>query len=91
MRLARSASRCQRISPWPSKSALRIPTVGIGAGPHRDAQIMVWPDMAGLTTGRLPRFVKRYADVRGTLLDAAHQYVTEVASQRYPDPAHSYT
>src|SRR5712692_8381678 len=43
--------------------ALRIPTVGIGAGPDCDAQIMVWPDMAGLTTGRLPRFVKRYADM----------------------------
>jgi 3-methyl-2-oxobutanoate hydroxymethyltransferase len=48
-----------------------------------------WP--AGLTTGRLPRFVKRYADVRGALLDATHRYVTEVASQHYPDPAHSYT
>jgi 3-methyl-2-oxobutanoate hydroxymethyltransferase len=71
-------------------AALRIPTVGIGAGPHCDAQIMVWPDMAGLTAGRLPKFVKRYADMRGTLLDAAHQYVAEVASQRYPDPAHSY-
>jgi 3-methyl-2-oxobutanoate hydroxymethyltransferase len=52
---------------------------------------MVWQDMAGLTTGRLPRFVKRYADVRGTLLDAAHRYVTEVGAQHYPDPAHSYT
>lgn len=62
-----------------------------GAGPHCDAQIMVWQDMAGLTTGRLPRFVKRYADVRATLLDAAHRYVTEVAVQHYPDPAHSYT
>ena len=72
-------------------AALRIPTVGIGAGPHCDAQIMVWQDMAGLASGRLPRFVKRYADVRGTLLDAAHRYVTEVASQYYPDPAHSYT
>ena len=49
--------------------ALRIPTVGIGAGPYCDAQIMVWQDMAGLTAGRLPRFVKRYADIRGTLLE----------------------
>jgi len=72
-------------------AALRIPTVGIGAGPHCDAQIMVWQDMAGLTAGRLPRFVKRYADTRGALLDAARRYVTEVASQRYPDQAHSYT
>ncbi len=71
-------------------AALRIPTVGIGAGPDCDAQIMVWQDMAGLTTGRLPRFVKRYADVHGTLLGAARCYVDEVASQRYPDQAHSY-
>jgi 3-methyl-2-oxobutanoate hydroxymethyltransferase len=70
--------------------ALRIPTVGIGAGPDCDAQIMVWQDMAGLTSGRVPRFVKRYADARGTLLDAARQYAMEVASQRYPDQAHSY-
>jgi 3-methyl-2-oxobutanoate hydroxymethyltransferase len=71
--------------------ALRIPTVGIGAGPDCDAQIMVWPDMAGLTAGRVPQFVKRYADTRGAPLDAARCYVTEVATQRYPDQAHSYT
>jgi 3-methyl-2-oxobutanoate hydroxymethyltransferase len=71
--------------------ALRIPTVGIGAGPHCDAEIMVWQDMAGLTSGRVPRFVKRYANISATLLDAAHQYVMEVESQRYPDEAHSYT
>jgi 3-methyl-2-oxobutanoate hydroxymethyltransferase len=71
-------------------AALRIPTVGIGAGPGCDAQIMVWADMAGLTTGRLPRFVKRYADLHGTLLDAAGRYVADVAAGRYPDPAHSY-
>jgi 3-methyl-2-oxobutanoate hydroxymethyltransferase len=71
--------------------ALRIPTVGIGAGPHCDAEIMVWQDMAGLTSGRVPRFVKRYANISGILLDAAHQYVMEVQSQRYPDQAHSYT
>jgi 3-methyl-2-oxobutanoate hydroxymethyltransferase len=70
--------------------ALRIPTVGIGAGPDCDAQIMVWQDMAGLTTGRLPRFVKRYADIRAGLLDAASRYAAEVADQRYPDPEHSY-
>jgi 3-methyl-2-oxobutanoate hydroxymethyltransferase len=52
---------------------------------------MVWQDMAGLTTGRLPRFVKRYADTRAVLLDAARQYVTEVATHLYPDQAHSYT
>lgn len=70
--------------------ALRIPTVGIGAGPHCDAQIMVWQDMAGLTGGHLPRFVKRYADTRGILTDAARRYVADVAGQRYPDQEHSY-
>ena len=70
--------------------ALRVPTVGIGAGPHCDAQILVWQDMAGLTTGRLPRFVKQYAGLRDTLLDAARSYAGDVAAGRYPDPAHSY-
>jgi 3-methyl-2-oxobutanoate hydroxymethyltransferase len=70
--------------------ALRIPTVGIGAGPYCDAQIMVWQDMAGLTAGRLPRFVKRYADIRAGLLDAASRFSAEVADQSYPDPEHSY-
>jgi ketopantoate hydroxymethyltransferase len=69
---------------------LRIPTVGIGAGPHCDAQIMVWHDLAGLTTGRAPRFVKRYAGLAETLHDAVRQYVTDVADQTYPDEAHSY-
>jgi 3-methyl-2-oxobutanoate hydroxymethyltransferase len=59
--------------------ALRIPTVGIGAGPGCDAQIMVWADMAGLTSGRLPRFVRRYADMRDGLLDAARRYADDVA------------
>jgi 3-methyl-2-oxobutanoate hydroxymethyltransferase len=70
--------------------ALRIPTVGIGAGPGCDAQIMVWSDMAGLTPGRLPRFVRRYGDMRDGLLDAARRYADDVAAGRYPDQAHSY-
>src|SRR5262249_27629433 len=70
--------------------ALRIPTVGIGAGPYCDAQIMVWQDMAGLTAGRAPRFVKRYADMAGVLAQAAQCYVGDVASGRYPGQEHSY-
>jgi len=69
---------------------LRIPTVGIGAGPGCDAQILVWQDMAGLTAGRLPRFVKRYADLRADLLAAAGRYVADVVDGRYPGPEHSY-
>jgi 3-methyl-2-oxobutanoate hydroxymethyltransferase len=71
-------------------AALHIPTVGIGAGPHCDAQIMVWQDMAGLTSGRLPRFVKQYADLHGDLLGAAGRYASEVADGSYPRQAHSY-
>jgi 3-methyl-2-oxobutanoate hydroxymethyltransferase len=70
--------------------ALRIPTVGIGAGPGCDAQILVWQDMAGLTSGRLPRFVKQYGNLHADLLAASRQYVFAVATGRYPDQAHSY-
>jgi 3-methyl-2-oxobutanoate hydroxymethyltransferase len=69
---------------------LRIPTVGIGAGPGCDAQILVWQDMAGLTSGRLPRFVKQYGNLHAELLAAARQYVSEVAAGSYPDQEHSY-
>lgn len=72
-------------------AALRIPTVGIGAGPDCDAQIMVWQDMAGLTPGHLPRFVKRYAELHEVLLDAASRYAAEVAARSYPDHVHSYS
>jgi 3-methyl-2-oxobutanoate hydroxymethyltransferase len=72
-------------------AALRIPTVGIGAGPYCDAQILVWQDMAGLTTGRLPRFVKRYASLRETLLDATRRFTDDVSGGHYPDAEHSYT
>lgn len=71
-------------------AALRIPTIGIGAGPGCDAQILVWQDMAGLTTGHLPRFVKQYGNLHADLLKAARQYTSEVADGRYPDQAHSY-
>jgi 3-methyl-2-oxobutanoate hydroxymethyltransferase len=72
-------------------AVLRIPTVGIGAGPDCDAQIMVWQDMAGLTPGHLPRFVKRYAELHDVLLDAASRYAAEVAAGSYPDHVHSYS
>jgi 3-methyl-2-oxobutanoate hydroxymethyltransferase len=72
-------------------AALRIPTVGIGAGPGCDAQILVWQDMAGLTTGCLPRFVKPYGHMQADLLTSARRYVSEVADGTYPDRAHSYT
>jgi 3-methyl-2-oxobutanoate hydroxymethyltransferase len=69
---------------------LTIPTIGIGAGPDCDAQIMVWTDMAGLNSGPAPRFVKRYADLRGVLTEAAENYAREVAEGIYPAPEHSF-
>jgi 3-methyl-2-oxobutanoate hydroxymethyltransferase len=69
---------------------LRIPTIGIGAGADCDAQVMVWQDMAGLNNGPKPKFVKRYADLRGVLADAARDFSTEVAEGTYPAPEHSY-
>ena len=70
---------------------LRIPTNGIGAGAGADAQVMVWTDMAGLPSGRVPRFVKRYADLHGTLRAAARSYADEVRAGEYPGPEHSYS
>jgi len=69
---------------------LRIPTIGIGAGPDCDAQVMVWQDMAGLNNGPKPKFVKRYADLRGVLADAARAYADEVTAGTYPAAEHSY-
>ena len=70
--------------------ALRIPTIGIGAGPATDGQVLVLHDMLGLTSGRLPRFVKQYADVRAVMTDAVKAYSAEVASGDYPGPEHVY-
>jgi 3-methyl-2-oxobutanoate hydroxymethyltransferase len=69
---------------------LAIPTIGIGAGPDCDAQVLVWPDMAGLNGGRVPKFVKKYADLRGELLRAAQEYATEVRDGIFPGPEHSF-
>jgi 3-methyl-2-oxobutanoate hydroxymethyltransferase len=69
---------------------IAIPTIGIGAGPATDGQVLVFHDVMGLTGGRLPRFVKAYADLRGTITDAAKAYQAEVASGDYPGPEHTY-
>ncbi|HWL60849.1 MAG TPA: 3-methyl-2-oxobutanoate hydroxymethyltransferase [Microbacteriaceae bacterium] len=70
--------------------ALTIPTIGIGAGPHCDGQILVWTDWAGLGGGRVPKFVKQYANLRGTLRSAAQAYREDVMSGSYPAAEHEY-
>jgi len=69
--------------------AVSIPTIGIGAGPGCDAQVLVWQDMAGLSP-RTPKFVKRYADVAGVLGQAARAFGQEVVDGQFPGPEHVY-
>ncbi len=69
---------------------LRVPTIGIGAGPDCDAQVLVWQDMAGLRGGRMSRFVKQYADLRGTLLRAAQDYAADVRGGTFPTAEQSF-
>ncbi|MCU1416747.1 MAG: panB [Schumannella sp.] len=69
---------------------LTIPTISVGAGPHTDGQLLVWTDWAGLTTGRIPTFVQKYADLAGVLTDAAQAWIADVGSGAYPDEAHSF-
>ncbi|HEY2552799.1 MAG TPA: 3-methyl-2-oxobutanoate hydroxymethyltransferase [Streptosporangiaceae bacterium] len=68
---------------------LTIPTIGIGAGPDCDAQVLVWQDMAGLTP-HTAKFVKKYADVGSVLGDAARAFAGEVASGAFPAPEYAY-
>jgi 3-methyl-2-oxobutanoate hydroxymethyltransferase len=70
-------------------AAVSIPTIGIGAGPGCDAQVLVWQDMAGLSP-RTPKFVKRYADVAGVLGQAARSFADEVAGGQFPSEEYSY-
>ena len=69
---------------------LTIPTISVGAGPHTDGQLLVWTDWAGLTTGRIPKFVKQYADVRSVLLEAARAYDADVKGATFPGPEHTF-
>jgi len=69
---------------------LEIPTIGVGAGPGVDGQLMVWTDFAGMTEGRVPRFVRQYANLRSVLTDAVHAFKEDVDSGAYPGPEHSY-
>jgi 3-methyl-2-oxobutanoate hydroxymethyltransferase len=69
---------------------LPIPTVGIGAGADTDAQVLVWQDMAGMRTGKMPRFVKRYADLAGVLTEATEKFAEEVRGGQFPAQEHTF-
>ncbi len=69
---------------------LVIPTIGIGAGAGCDGQVLVWQDAFGLRTGRMARFVKQYADLHATLLQAAKDYDADVKAGTFPGPEHTF-
>ena len=71
-------------------NSISIPTIGIGAGPDTDAQVLVWQDLAGLTKDPVPKFVKRYANLRKELSKAIMEVKNEVESGKYPDEKHLY-
>ncbi|WP_328757320.1 3-methyl-2-oxobutanoate hydroxymethyltransferase [Streptomyces sp. NBC_00271] len=68
---------------------LHIPTVGIGAGPETDAQVLVWTDMLGLTGGKVPKFVKKYADLREVMGNAVRAFADDVVGGTFPLEEHS--
>ena len=72
------------------EDALEIPTVGIGAGNVTTGQVLVWQDMLGLRTGRVPRFVRQYADLARVAGDAVSAYVADVRSGAFPAEEHTY-
>jgi 3-methyl-2-oxobutanoate hydroxymethyltransferase len=71
-------------------SLLSIPTIGIGAGPDCDGQVLVWHDLLGLYDGHAPRFVKQYANLAPEITTALRQFVDEVRSGAFPEEQHTY-
>ncbi len=70
---------------------LEVPVIGIGAGPATDGQVLVFHDLLGIHTGRVPRFVKRYADLRGEMVSAMSAYARDVRRGSFPREEHSYS
>jgi 3-methyl-2-oxobutanoate hydroxymethyltransferase len=70
--------------------ALAIPTIGIGAGPDCDGQVLVWHDLLGLYEGRTARFVKRYADIAEAIRTALESFAADVREGRFPEEQHTY-
>jgi 3-methyl-2-oxobutanoate hydroxymethyltransferase len=69
---------------------LHVPTIGIGAGPGCDAQVLVVTDLLGLSEGKLPKFAKAYTNLREEIAQAASTFAREVQTGTFPDPEHSY-
>ncbi len=72
------------------ETAVQVPTVGIGAGPHTTGQVLVWQDMLGLRTGRVPRFVKQYARLHDVVGEAVRAYRADILDGSFPAPEHGF-
>ena len=70
--------------------SVEVPTIGIGAGPHCDAQVMVINDLLGLGPKPPPKLARAYADLRGEIARAASAFADDVRQGRFPDEEHSY-
>ena len=70
---------------------LKVPVIGIGAGPCTDGQVLVFHDLLGIHDGHAARFVKRYADMREQMVAGVHAFAEDVRAKRYPEPEHGYT
>jgi 3-methyl-2-oxobutanoate hydroxymethyltransferase len=70
--------------------SISVPTIGIGAGPHCDGQVLVWHDLLGLTEGLSPRFVRRYAELAAQMRGAFTTYIADVKGKRFPGMKESY-
>jgi 3-methyl-2-oxobutanoate hydroxymethyltransferase len=70
---------------------MRIPVIGIGAGPAADGQVLVFHDLLGIYDGHTARFVKRYGNVRAQMIEGVRAYADDVRARRYPEPEHGYT
>jgi len=77
------------VAKWVTES-VSVPTIGIGAGPDCDGQVLVCYDLLGLFQGFVPRFVKRYAELGETVTAAVRDYVSEVRAGRFPEDRHSF-
>ena len=69
---------------------VKVPTIGIGAGVHCDIQVLVFHDLLGMAFGKLPRFVREYANLRETITDAVTRWAEDVRNGTYPSDAESY-
>jgi 3-methyl-2-oxobutanoate hydroxymethyltransferase len=70
---------------------LEIPVIGIGAGAATDGQVLVWHDLLGIHGGHMPKFVKRYENLRERMIAAVGEYAAEVRGRRFPGPEHAYS